>query len=225
MVWKVTSWRSSIAEPTGPSLAIAGVDPRLEEPVITSIVTALEGSAGVAATTIPISTIGLPADAQLTTIDVFAPAIIALFAFFFIMMLTSVAFLRSGRRHARPAAGLPDHEDRDPARVPAGFMGFATVQALLVLGYATFVLHVTIAGSIWLVLLTLALLVVGAVNLGITLSFYARNELQVIQFIPLVLLPQIFLGGSSGRCRRSGRRCSGCRSSSRSPTPPRRCEA
>ena len=44
-------------------------------------------------------------------------------------------------------------------------------------------------------LLTLALLVVGAVNLGITLSFYARNELQVIQFIPLVLLPQTFLGG------------------------------
>jgi len=33
------------------------------------------------------------------------------------------------------------------------------------------------------------------VNLGIALSFYARNELQVIQFIPLVLLPQIFLGG------------------------------
>lgn len=32
-------------------------------------------------------------------------------------------------------------------------------------------------------------------NLGIALSFYARNELQVIQFIPLVLLPQIFLGG------------------------------
>ena len=33
-------------------------------------------------------------------------------------------------------------------------------------------------------------------NLGIALSFEARNELQVIQFIPLVLLPQVFLCGS-----------------------------
>ena len=185
-----------IIEPTGPSLAIAGVDPRLEEPAVTSIVTALEGSAGVTAPTIPISTIGLPAGVRLATIDVFAPAIIALFAFFFIMMLTSVAFLRER------SSGTLDRLLASPITTTEillgyllGFMGFATVQALLVLGYATFVLHVTISGSIWLVLLALALLVVGAVNLGITLSFYARNELQVIQFIPLVLLPQIFLGG------------------------------
>ena len=136
-----------IAEPTGPSLAIAGVDPRLEEPVVTSIVAALEGSAGVAAPTIPISTIGLPAGAKLATIDVFAPAIVALFAFFFIMMLTSVAFLRER------SSGTLDRLLASPITKTEillgyllGFMGFATVQALLVLGYATFVLHVTIWG-------------------------------------------------------------------------------
>jgi ABC-2 type transport system permease protein len=48
---------------------------------------------------------------------------------------------------------------------------------------------------VWVVLLVIVLLVVGSVNLGIALSFYARNELQVVQFIPLVLLPQVFLGG------------------------------
>ncbi len=71
----------------------------------------------------------------------------------------------------------------------------AAIQATLVLGYAIVVLHARVAGSLWLVVLVLLLLVIGVVNLGIALSFFARNELQVIQFIPLVLLPQVFLGG------------------------------
>jgi ABC-2 type transport system permease protein len=41
---------------------------------------------------------------------------------------------------------------------------------------------------------TLAL-VLGAVNLGIFLSAFARNELQAIQFIPVVILPQVLLSG------------------------------
>jgi len=39
------------------------------------------------------------------------------------------------------------------------------------------------------------LLSLGAVNLGIFLSTFARTELQVIQFIPLVIVPQALLGG------------------------------
>jgi ABC-2 type transport system permease protein len=35
----------------------------------------------------------------------------------------------------------------------------------------------------------------GAVNLGIFLSAYAKNELQAIQFIPIVILPQVVLSG------------------------------
>ena len=185
-----------IAEPTGSSLAIAGVDPRLEEPVVASIEAALAGPRGAGSPPIAVSTVDLPPGTTLATIDVFAPAIVAVFAFFFIMMLTSVAFLRER------SSGTLDRLLASPITKTEillgyllGFMGFATIQALLVLGYATVVLHVRISGSIWVVLLTLALLVIGAVNLGIALSFYARNELQVIQFIPLVLLPQVFLGG------------------------------
>jgi ABC-2 type transport system permease protein len=69
------------------------------------------------------------------------------------------------------------------------------IQSLIILGYAVWILHVPVEGSIWPVLLVIAILVIGSVNLGIALSFYARNELQVVQFIPLVLLPQVFLGG------------------------------
>ena len=40
-----------------------------------------------------------------------------------------------------------------------------------------------------------ALLAVVAVGMGIFLSIFARNELQAVQFIPIVILPQAFLSG------------------------------
>ena len=46
-----------------------------------------------------------------------------------------------------------------------------------------------------LVFLILGILAIGAVNLGIFFSTYARTELQVIQFIPVVIIPQILLSG------------------------------
>ena len=39
------------------------------------------------------------------------------------------------------------------------------------------------------------LVVLVAVNLGIFVSTFARNEFQVVQFIPIVMAPQIFLSG------------------------------
>jgi ABC-2 type transport system permease protein len=45
------------------------------------------------------------------------------------------------------------------------------------------------------VLLIVLLLAFGAVNLGIFLSTFARTELQVIQFIPIVIVPQGLLSG------------------------------
>ena len=38
-------------------------------------------------------------------------------------------------------------------------------------------------------------MVIGAVSLGLLVSAAARNELQAVQFVPLVLLPQILLSG------------------------------
>jgi len=37
--------------------------------------------------------------------------------------------------------------------------------------------------------------IAGAVNLGIFVSTFARNEFQMVQFIPLIIIPQIFLCG------------------------------
>lgn len=132
----------------------------------------------------------------LSTMDYYAPALIVAFSFFVTFLLTSVSFLRER------SSGTMERLGASPAtRLEVmlgyllGFLVFALLQALIVLGYAVWVLGVHVGGSIWLVLLILAVIVVGTVNLGITLSFFARNELQVIQFIPLVFVPQLFLAG------------------------------
>ena len=52
-----------------------------------------------------------------------------------------------------------------------------------------------INGNPLLAYLVVLVLAMGAVSLGIFLSTFARTELQVIQFIPLVLVPQFLLSG------------------------------
>ncbi len=181
-------------------LVVRGVDPGVDGAVLGAVRSALENAAAIGAggtgPAITIERLPLEGAPGLGTIDYYAPVLVAVFAFFFTFLLTSVSFLRersSGtleRLMASPATRL-----EVLLGYLLGFIGFAMAQALIVLGYATMVLDVHVAGSVWLVLLILAVLVIGVVNLGIALSFYARNELQVVQFIPVVLLPQTFLGG------------------------------
>jgi ABC-2 type transport system permease protein len=51
------------------------------------------------------------------------------------------------------------------------------------------------AGSIIPVIVTALMLAVNALTLGTLLSAFAKNELQMIQFIPLVIVPQVFFSG------------------------------
>jgi ABC-2 type transport system permease protein len=76
-----------------------------------------------------------------------------------------------------------------------GFGSVALVQAAVVLAFALYVIRLYNAGSVGLLFLFDALLAIGALNLGIFFSTFARNEFQAIQFIPLVLVPQVLLSG------------------------------
>lgn len=129
-------------------------------------------------------------------LDYLAPVLIALFAFFFIFLLSTVSFLRertSGTLERLLATPLTRGE------LVAGYMGgfalFALLQALVILAFTVFVLKVQYRGNLATIFIVEAVLVVGAVSLGLAISAFARNELQAVQFVPLVLLPQVFLSG------------------------------
>ena len=61
--------------------------------------------------------------------------------------------------------------------------------------FTLYVLHIHNQGGVGLIFVLVALLAVGAVNLGIFLSVFARTEFQAVQFIPLVIAPQVLLSG------------------------------
>lgn len=77
----------------------------------------------------------------------------------------------------------------------AGFTVLAVAQSLEVLGFALFPLRIHNQGNPALIFLVEALLAIAAVNLGIFLSMFARTEFQAVQFIPLVIVPQVLLSG------------------------------
>lgn len=129
-------------------------------------------------------------------IDFFAPYILVVIAFVFIFLFTGVTFLRE-RSFGTLERLIVSPLTRAEIIVGyiLGFSVFATIQSLIILGFAVFVLNIKIAGSIYAVVVVQLLLTLAAVNLGIFCSSFAKNELQAVQFIPIILLPQIFLDG------------------------------
>jgi ABC-2 type transport system permease protein len=95
-----------------------------------------------------------------------------------------------------------------------GFGVLAVLQAVVLLGAAVYLLDVSFKHGVVLFLLVELLSALTALGIGIVLSLFAENEFQAIQFIPVVITPQVILGGRS--CRSSS--CRGSWS-----TPPARC--
>jgi ABC-2 type transport system permease protein len=141
----------------------------------------------------------------------FAPAIVAFFIYFFVYLLTGVSFLRerTGGTLERLLA-TPVTRGEIVSGYTLGFGLFAMIQVAVLLAWALGTIHVPaigplpefaiglgipVVGSPLLAYLVVLVLALGAVSLGIFLSTFARTELQVIQFIPIVLVPQFLLSG------------------------------
>jgi ABC-2 type transport system permease protein len=151
---------------------------------------------------------GVPSNDPMTS---FAPAIVGFFTYFFVYLLTGVSFLRerTGGTLERLMA-TPVTRGEIVSGYTLGFVLFATLQVAILLAWVlgevtvpaigpmpefSLGLGVASAGSPLLAFAVVVMLALGAVSLGIFLSTFARTELQIIQFIPLVLVPQFLLSG------------------------------
>ena len=61
--------------------------------------------------------------------------------------------------------------------------------------YCVYILKVMMIGSFGLIILIIMLTAITALTLGMLISTLANNEFQMMQFIPLVIVPQIFFSG------------------------------
>ena len=170
---------------------------------------ALDGAAGAVLPTLERTTVYGSPDA--TQLDTLAPVVVGFFAYFFVFILTGISFLREriGGTLERLLA-TPVSRAEIVLGYSLGFGFFATLQVAIVLAFVlgrldipslgpvpafAIGLGVRTVGNPLIAYLLVLVLGLGAVSLGIFLSTFARTELQVLQFIPIVIVPQGLLGG------------------------------
>jgi ABC-2 type transport system permease protein len=130
------------------------------------------------------------------TLDYFGAAFIGVVVFFLVFVVTIVSFLneRSQGTLERLMAS-PLRRGEIVLGYMLGFTVLALIQSAEVLVFSLAVLKVHNSGNVALIFGIEALMAIGAVNLGIFLSMFARTEFQAVQFIPLVVVPQLLLSG------------------------------
>ncbi|HEY5487603.1 MAG TPA: ABC transporter permease [Candidatus Limnocylindrales bacterium] len=195
-------------------LLTLGLNPTAEASVLPAVQRALfmavaESAAGAALPTIERATVYGSPDA--TTLDTLAPVVVGFFVYFFVFVLTGISFLRErlGGTLERLLA-TPVSRAEIVLGYSLGFGFFATLQVTLVLAFVlarlqipalgpipafAIGLGVRTAGNPLIAYLLVLVLGLGAVSLGIFLSTFARSELQILEFIPIVIVPQGVLGG------------------------------
>ncbi len=169
---------------------------KLMEQAATLLGQQLSGAAGGPSSPVPLDTTYVYAGPEFDTVDFQAPVLVGFFAFFFVFLLTVVSFLRE-----RTTGTLERIMVTPAGRAELllgymiGFGIFAVLQSLVIVLVAVLILRINYEGNLLLIFVMTGILSLGAVNLGIFLSTFARSELQAVQFIPIVIVPQGLLSG------------------------------
>ena len=135
-------------------------------------------------------------DAQPATFDEIGPALLALFPFVVMFLVTSVTTLRertSGTLERLLSMPLGRLDLLLGYLVAFGLV--AVVQASLASGLMLGFLGLDVAGPAWLLVLVAVSDAILGCALGLFVSAFARTEFQAVQFMPAVVLPQFLLCG------------------------------
>ena len=71
----------------------------------------------------------------------------------------------------------------------------AVLQAVITVAFAVYVCGLTVDGPIWQLGLVAVVDALLGTSLGLLASAFAQTEFQAVQFMPLLVFPQIILGG------------------------------
>ncbi|BFU45968.1 ABC transporter permease [Krasilnikovia sp. MM14-A1004] len=130
------------------------------------------------------------------TFDRIALIMLGVFPFVTMFLVTSIAMLRE-----RTTGTLERLLTTPMGKVDLlfgygiAFSLAAAVQAAVAVGAAYGLLGLDTVGSPWLVVLIAILNAVLGVALGLLCSAFARTEFQAVQFLPVVVVPQLLLCG------------------------------
>ncbi|MTB61632.1 ABC transporter permease [Streptococcus uberis] len=124
------------------------------------------------------------------------PVLIGFLTFFFVFLISGMALLKER------TSGTLDRLLASPVKrsdIVFGYMMayglLAIFQTSVIVISAIYLLHLEVKGSLLDILLVTESLALVALAFGILLSTLAKSEFQMMQFIPLVVLPQFFFSG------------------------------
>jgi ABC-2 type transport system permease protein len=130
------------------------------------------------------------------TFDHIGPALLGIFPLIVMFLVTSIATLRER------TSGTLERLLSMPLRKADLILGYALAfgllaiaQAALATGLAIGLLHLSLAGPTWLLLLVAVLDALLGTALGLFVSAFAASEFQAVQFMPAVIFPQLLLCG------------------------------
>lgn len=124
------------------------------------------------------------------------PAILALFPFVVMFLVTSITTLRERRSGTLERLMTTPLGKADLVTGYAlAFGGAAVAQAVVTVAFAVGVCGLEVDGPLWQLGLVAVLDAVLGTTFGLLASAFARTEFQAVQFMPLLVFPQILLGG------------------------------
>ena len=128
--------------------------------------------------------------------DFLAPSMMGFIIFFLVFLLAGIAFLReriSGTLDRIMVSSL-----RRSHLVAGYFLGFglfAALQTVVIQLFLVYVLTIHTGNNVLLVLLINLTIAGTSLAMGTLFSAFARNEFQLFQFIPIVIIPQMMFCG------------------------------
>ncbi|GAB3195481.1 ABC transporter permease [Nocardioides hungaricus] len=128
--------------------------------------------------------------------DAVGPALLAMFPFIVMFLVTSVTTLRerSGGTLERLLA-MPMGKLDFLLGYGVAFGVVAAVQSALAVGISVGLLDLEVLGPVWLLTVVAVVDAVLGTALGLLVSAFAQTEFQAVQFMPAIVIPQILLCG------------------------------
>ena len=124
------------------------------------------------------------------------PILLGFVVFFFVFLISGMALLKertSGTLDRLLATPVKRSEIVYGYMLSYGFIGI--LQTGVVVLAAIWLLNIEVVGSLLNVIIVNVVLALVALAFGILLSTLAKSEFQMMQFIPLVIMPQLFFSG------------------------------
>ncbi|MGT2907326.1 ABC transporter permease [Streptococcus dentiloxodontae] len=124
------------------------------------------------------------------------PIIMGFIVFFFVFLISGMALLNertTGTLERLLATPVKRSDLVFGYMISYGIL--AIIQTVVIVFSTIWLLDIEVVGNIANVILVNFILALVALSFGILLSTFAKSEFQMMQFIPVVVLPQIFFSG------------------------------